>query len=519
MLESKCGIYPVRPPVAIERVKHTAAECRRSVASRKLGTPTVVVIENMSGHVLKLAAERCERGEWVYRPPKSVKHGYAMVLLLVQSPVMSGVSVSVILQGEGVSISCCLKQAVLGMKIMGQVVEKEERPAEAIYCEAMQSIEAEKCKGFAECNGFRFEWTESSDTEFFAVYPSEKYAALQEWTKTNATDIESASMFNVTPGMKLKMMETHPGAPVKSFEDFWCDGCQMTIVGFVETFCRTCGAQMTQSHGLEEQCPQCHSTEKALKRISCPCCKWQHIPDEPNDPIWRPHCAPSEASESHGPMMLHPPRLGPSERLISYILQEAGQKGLRECDIQFRSKLTCEDVRKALKFLKAHMLVQELSGVHSSKLEVFVPYDVKPSDHLLRVLQHKGSAWRRSYDFVKVVRNQCYMHIKQQPCSTKTLVDWIWESEFSYESLYESDVRKILDTLCYDGLIELDGPSLTAGGNAVYKVTKPRAVDFVNPLSRTPCGKCPVFDDCMCMENAAISPFNCPYMTDWMELF
>ena len=50
------------------------------------------------------------------------------------------------------------------------------------------------------------------------------------------------------------------------------------------------------------------------------------------------------------------------------------------------------------------------------------------------------------------------------------LVDWIWESQVSYVPLYESDVHKILDTLRYDGRIELDGSSLTAGGNAVYKV-------------------------------------------------
>ena len=49
-------------------------------------------------------------------------------------------------------------------------------------------------------------------------------------------------------------------------------------------------------------------------------------------------------------------------------------------------------------------------------------------------------------------------------------MDWIWESEVSNVPLYESDVHKILDTLCYDGRIELDGSSLTAGGNAVYKV-------------------------------------------------
>ncbi|AEO70571.1 uncharacterized protein THITE_2122199 [Thermothielavioides terrestris NRRL 8126] len=62
-------------------------------------------------------------------------------------------------------------------------------------------------------------------------------------------------------------------------------------------------------------------------------------------------------------------------------------------------------------------------------------------------------------------------------------------------TLSEADIQQLVDVLTYDGLIE---PPLGNG------------------LTEAPCGRCPVFD--LCEEGAPVSPSNCVYFLQWLEL-
>ena len=82
------------------------------------------------------------------------------------------------------------------------------------------------------------------------------------------------------------------------------------------------------------------------------------------------------------------------------------------------------------------------------------------------------------------------------------------------------DIETILNTLIYDGKVEMTIIAAKEGtvGSVDGQMKLYRAVSpLIQPtgLVRTPCGLCPVFDDCH--EGGEISPSNCIYMTEWLE--
>ena len=97
--------------------------------------------------------------------------------------------------------------------------------------------------------------------------------------------------------------------------------------------------------------------------------------------------------------------------------------------------------------------------------------------------------------------------------------------------LSEDDVKKLVDVLVWDNLIE---PVKVAGkmGYRVARVAKqsteswagredPTGRDggpepYVSPYTEAPCGKCPVFD--ICEDGGPVGPSNCEYFKRWLGI-
>ncbi|KAK1254527.1 hypothetical protein MKX08_008522 [Trichoderma sp. CBMAI-0020] len=95
--------------------------------------------------------------------------------------------------------------------------------------------------------------------------------------------------------------------------------------------------------------------------------------------------------------------------------------------------------------------------------------------------------------------------------------------------LSEGDVKKLVDVLVWDNLIE---PVRIAGkvGYRVSRIAKqsveswagredPSGRDggpelYVSPLAEVPCGRCPVFD--LCEDGGPVGPSNCEYFKKWL---
>ncbi|KAG6003461.1 hypothetical protein E4U21_002020 [Claviceps maximensis] len=95
--------------------------------------------------------------------------------------------------------------------------------------------------------------------------------------------------------------------------------------------------------------------------------------------------------------------------------------------------------------------------------------------------------------------------------------------------LSEGDVKKLVDVLVWDNLIE----PIKVAGKLGYRVSRiamqsteswagrddPNGRDggpepFISPYTEAPCGKCPVFD--LCEEGGPVGPSNCEYFQKWL---
>ena len=73
----------------------------------------------------------------------------------------------------------------------------------------------------------------------------------------------------------------------------------------------------------------------------------------------------------------------------------------------------------------------------------------------------------------------------------------------------------VLNTMVYGEEIEeiRSGDAIGLKSVPRYKIASPFFAP--NHLAQTPCGICPVSDQCY--EGGVISPISCPYMQDWFE--
>ncbi|KAK1875902.1 DNA-directed RNA polymerase III subunit RPC6 [Dissostichus eleginoides] len=196
------------------------------------------------------------------------------------------------------------------------------------------------------------------------------------------------------------------------------------------------------------------------------------------------------------------------EKLVYQVIEaQETKKPLREScvwiwsrDIRFKSNLPLTEVNKILKNLESKKLIKAVKSVAASKKKVYMLYNIQPDRSVT------GGAWYSDQDFesefVEVLNQQCFKFLQSK-------VD-----------LSMDDIETILNTLIYDGKVELTVIAAKEGtvGSVDGQMKLYRGVNAVllpTGMVRTPCGLCPVFDDCQ--EGGEISPSNCIYMTEWLD--
>ncbi|KAG8014925.1 DNA-directed RNA polymerase III subunit RPC6 [Nibea albiflora] len=188
------------------------------------------------------------------------------------------------------------------------------------------------------------------------------------------------------------------------------------------------------------------------------------------------------------------------EKLVYQIIEDAGNKGIWSRDIRFKSNLPLTEINKILKNLESKKLIKAVKSVAASKKKVYMLYNLQPDRSVT------GGAWYSDQDFesefVEVLNQQCFKFLQSK-------VD-----------LSMDDIETILNTLIYDGKVEMTIIAAKEGtvGSVDGQMKLYRGVNSViqpTGLVRTPCGLCPVFDDCH--EGGEISPSNCIYMMEWLD--
>ncbi|KAM5246236.1 DNA-directed RNA polymerase III subunit RPC6 isoform 2-T2 [Ctenodactylus gundi] len=176
------------------------------------------------------------------------------------------------------------------------------------------------------------------------------------------------------------------------------------------------------------------------------------------------------------------------EKLVYQIIEDAGNKGIWSRDIRYKSNLPLTEINKILKNLESKKLIKAVKSV-------------------------AAEAARESKQNPMIQRNSSF-------ASSHEVWKYICELGISKVELSMEDIETILNTLIYDGKVEMTIIAAKEGtvGSVDGHMRLYRAVSPIIPptgLVRAPCGLCPVFDDCH--EGGEISPSNCIYMTEWLE--
>lgn len=224
------------------------------------------------------------------------------------------------------------------------------------------------------------------------------------------------------------------------------------------------------------------------------------------------------------------------EKLVYQIIEDAANKGIWSRDIRFKSNLPLTEINKILKNLESKKLIKAVKSVAASKKKVYMLYNVQPDRSVT------GGAWYSDQDFesefVEVLNQQCFKFLqskaeaardsKQSPmvqrnssfATSHEVWKYISELGISKVDLSMEDIETILNTLIYDGKVEMTVIAAKEGtvGSVDGQMKLYRGVNAIataTGLVTTPCGLCPVFDDCC--DGGEISPSSCIYLSEWLD--
>ncbi|XP_053713746.1 DNA-directed RNA polymerase III subunit RPC6 isoform X2 [Synchiropus splendidus] len=224
------------------------------------------------------------------------------------------------------------------------------------------------------------------------------------------------------------------------------------------------------------------------------------------------------------------------EKLVYQIIEDAGNKGIWSRDIRFKSNLPLTEINKILKNLESKKLIKAVKSVAASKKKVYMLYNLQPDRSVT------GGAWYSDQDFesefVEVLNQQCFKFLQSKAETARDSMQspmvqrnssfatshevWKYISELgiSKVDLSMDDIETILNTLIYDGKVEMTVIAAKEGtvGSVDGQMKLYRGVNTIiapTGLVKTPCGLCPVFDDCH--EGGEISPSTCIYMNEWLQ--
>ncbi|XP_785983.4 DNA-directed RNA polymerase III subunit RPC6 [Strongylocentrotus purpuratus] len=222
------------------------------------------------------------------------------------------------------------------------------------------------------------------------------------------------------------------------------------------------------------------------------------------------------------------------ERLVYQIIEQSGNKGIWTRDIRLKSNLQLTQLNKILKNLESRKLIKAVKSVGAARKKAYMLFNLTPDPSVT------GGTWYSDQEFesefVEVLNQQCFKFLQQKVESVSALQldpllkrnrsfvspEEVWkfitELRISKVDLSVDDINTILNTLIYDGKVEMTisagaGTSSSDSSSKLYRAIQP--LTQPTGLMRSPCGVCPVFNQCY--EGGAISPSTCIYMKEWMD--
>ena len=145
------------------------------------------------------------------------------------------------------------------------------------------------------------------------------------------------------------------------------------------------------------------------------------------------------------------------DRLVLQIIETAGNNGMWTKEVKQKSNLPQVKITKIFKTLETRKLIKSVKHVAHQNRKVYMKYDLEPSREIT------GGAWFTDQefdsDFVDEMRNVCLVYIRDEKKVTlQDVFEYIVESKVSKVNLRKEDVKQIVDTLIYDGDVDMITP-------------------------------------------------------------
>jgi len=205
--------------------------------------------------------------------------------------------------------------------------------------------------------------------------------------------------------------------------------------------------------------------------------------------------------------------------LVFQEVRKAGQKGIYKKDLKRSTGIVQGALTRALRSLETRKLVKAVKTIASKTMNLYVTYDVTP------LREHTGGPWYEEQEFDSAFVEQvssALRHLIQRKendggASLIELHQTLMDLQATKQELEISDLRSVLQTLYWDGKIELHRqemrPLTEFTFDSIRWQTPPpiRANQFT---TETPCGGCPVRDKCT-PYGGVVSPMLCKYMDTW----
>jgi DNA-directed RNA polymerase III subunit RPC6 len=200
--------------------------------------------------------------------------------------------------------------------------------------------------------------------------------------------------------------------------------------------------------------------------------------------------------------------------IVYRMVEEKGGNGIWRKEIKTRAHLPDTELKKVIDGLISRQLIRELKSAATKNKKTYILFDISPGgDHV----GHIWAADKNEFDSVMVhhISVAIYNAVKAASLLRMGQLEKMFvdnpEILKNGKCLNQKHVLQVLDTLKYDGLVELLEDH-TAGEQMIKLARQPHAH---NHLTEVPCGKCPVYD--ACGDVGDITPVTCPYFQRWLD--
>ena len=155
--------------------------------------------------------------------------------------------------------------------------------------------------------------------------------------------------------------------------------------------------------------------------------------------------------------MLKKRGLSSEDRLVLQVIETAGNSGMWTKEVKQKTNFPQVKVTKIFKTLEQRKLIKSVKHVAQQNRKVYMKYDLEPSREIT------GGAWFTDQEFdakfVKIMRDVCRDFIrKEKQVTLQDVYEHIVKSKISNVNLRKEDVKQIVDTLFYDGDVEMITP-------------------------------------------------------------